>query len=104
MNSKEPVERKVYYEGYVKLCDEGYYKSLYINSMVPVDKDSGAPFFIGTKENDSWILILVKALAKYYGSYDNLSKTDMNSLCIALFGSKPFNIGKAFNQIYRNKQ
>jgi hypothetical protein len=48
--------------------------------------------------------LLVKALAKYMGSYDNLSKASMSTLSSLLFGSVPFDItDKAFGNVYNTK-
>ena len=58
-----------YYEGFVRLYDEGYVKSLYLNSLLPFDEGDQSFFYLKTKQNEAWILLLVKALAKYFGSY-----------------------------------
>ena len=59
---------------------------------------------MNTKEQESWVLLIVKALAKYLGSFDNLSKASLNTLSSLLFGSLPLEISdKAFGQVYETK-
>mmetsp|Transcript_9997 Transcript_9997/g.15135 ORF Transcript_9997/g.15135 Transcript_9997/m.15135 type:complete len:104 (-) Transcript_9997:1795-2106(-) len=67
------MEKAFLFEGFVLLFDEGYTKSIYINSHVPFDKLYQRFFYIGTRTQEAWILLLVKAMAKYLGSYDKLS-------------------------------
>mgnify|MGYP000241399020 CR=1 FL=1 len=91
----------MYYEGFVKIFDEGYSKTLYINVMFPHKDDK--LFFMGTKGNEAWVPILVKALAKYCGSYDALRTMSIDRLSTALFGMKPFKIGTSFSKVYKPK-
>lgn len=79
----------LFYEGFIKIHDEGYSKTLYINSYAPYDKFHKRYFFLTTQGQEAWILLLVKALAKYYGSYDKLSEASFEALCNVLFGSQP---------------
>jgi hypothetical protein len=67
------TETLLFYEGFVKIYDEGYPKTLYVNSYIPFDKERRKFFFINTMSQESWVLLLVKALAKYMGSYDMLA-------------------------------
>ena len=107
---EEPVnpqftEQLLYYEGFVKLYDEGYPKTLYVNSYIPFDKMRRKFFFINTHGHESWILLLVKALAKVMGSYDKLSELTLEELSRILFGSEPINIdNNAFDKIYAQKK
>ena len=58
------------FEGFVRIFDQGYQKSIYINCNIPWNKFR---YFYITS-GASWPLLLVKALAKFSGSYDNVSK------------------------------
>ena len=50
------------------------------------------------------MLLLVKALAKYYGSYDSLSRASLAAISTLLFGSVPFDISvPAFTKVYDEK-
>ena len=79
---KEPEEmkganvrfkNKMYmYDGMVRLFDEGYAKTLFVNTLIPFDKVDQRFFYMTTKSMEAWILLLTKALAKYFGSYDKL--------------------------------
>ena len=69
-----------YYEGFVRIHDEGYLKTVYVNSYVPFDPESRRHFYINTLYNESWVLLLVKAMAKYCGSYDTLSLLGFDAL------------------------
>ena len=101
---REPFTQKYYYEGFVKLYDGGQTKSVYINAFIPRDPERKNFFYINTKQEESWVLLLVKALAKYTGSYDNLSKASISTLSSLLFGSVPFDISdKAFGNVYNTK-
>ena len=71
------TKKQIFYEGFVKLHDEGYSRSLYVNSYIPFDPEKKKFFYINTKGQESWILLLVKALAKYMGSYDILSQASI---------------------------
>jgi calpain-15 len=42
-----------------------------IDDFVPVHED-GSPLFAKPHENDIWIMLLEKARAKVYGSYENM--------------------------------
>ena len=98
------AEQLLYYEGFVKIYDEGYPKTIYVNSYIPYDKENQRYFYINTVGNESWVLLLVKALAKYVGSYDKLSQATLDDLCRILFGSVPIDISDdAFDKIYSKK-
>lgn len=98
------TKKQIFYEGFVKLHDEGYSRSLYVNSYIPYDNDKRKFFYINTKGEESWILLLVKAMAKYMGSYDNLSQASLQQLSNILFGSQPTNIhNPEFDKIYSKK-
>lgn len=64
------IESKIYYEGFVRVCDEGYFKTLYVNSLVPHHIANNKAFYIGGKNDQVWVHMLVKTLAKYFGSYE----------------------------------
>jgi len=96
---------KLFYEGFVSIFDKGYHKSTYINTWIPHSNyANGAckPFYVGTKNNEAWIFILVKALAKYFGSYHNLSLASLEEICNCIFGCEPFAINEEFCK--HNKQ
>lgn len=98
------AKKEIYYEGFVKLHDEGYSRSVYVNSFIPYDSEKKKNFYINTKGQESWILLLVKAIAKYLGSYDNLSQATFPQLCNICFGSQPTNIhNPEFDRIYSKK-
>jgi len=100
----KPCTQKYYYEGFVKLFDGGHTRSVYINAFIPQNPDSKRFFYINTKQQESWVLLLVKALAKYTGSYDNLSKASLSTLSSLLFGSVPFEMSdKALGDVYNAK-
>lgn len=40
------IENRMYYEGYVRLCDEGYYKTIYVNIFIPHDGDTDKPIYL----------------------------------------------------------
>ena len=93
-----------YYEGFVKLHDEGYSKTIFVNSYIPFDKLSNSYFYLKTNYKESWILLLVKALAKFLGSYDKLSECSFDQLCILLLGSRPAKLSsKNFDDVYEKK-
>lgn len=97
-------KRLLFYEGFVKLHDEGYSKSLYVNAYVPYDNAAKRHFFLTTGGQEAWILLLVKALAKYYGSYEKLSEASFESLCNVLFASQPAQTSDpAFQKIYLSR-
>ena len=55
------------------LFDEGYSKSIYVSTILPHDQSTGLPFYsMSNNGKATWVLMLVKALAKYFGSYDEL--------------------------------
>ena len=83
------MENQVFYEGYVRLCDEGYFKTLYVNVFIPHHQDN-TPFYLSESKGEAWPFILVKALAKFFGSYDNLRQAGLKALSTALFGCVPF--------------
>jgi hypothetical protein len=98
------AEPLLYYEGFVKIYDEGYPKTVYVNSYIPFDKERKKFFFINTHGHESWIFLLVKALAKQMGSYDKLSEATLEELSRILFGSEPINLdNEAFDKIYSKK-
>jgi hypothetical protein len=88
----------------VRLNDEGYSKSIYVNSFVPKFKGRDRFFYLETHDREAWILLLVKALAKYAGSYHALSTFTFERLCSILFGSQPTQLVSAtFAKIYEKK-
>jgi len=90
----------MYYEGFISLFDQGYNKSIYVNTFVPHSK-AGKPFYMSTMNHEAWIMLLIKALAKYYGSYDNLRQLKMNDICTTLLGSAPFAINNELKRQYK---
>jgi hypothetical protein len=96
-------QEKLYYEGFIVLFDKGYQKSMYVNSYIPINKMTNKPFFLSTTNKDSWIYLLVKALAKYFGSYHALSQASFEDLCETVFGHLPIEINNEFckDNIYR---
>jgi hypothetical protein len=48
-----------------------------VNLYVPYDKMEERFIFINGKGLESWMLLLTKALAKYLGSYHNLSQAGL---------------------------
>jgi hypothetical protein len=77
---------------------------VYVNAYIPQDAESKRFFYINTRQQESWVLLLVKALAKYCGSYDNLSKASLATISSLLFGSVPFSLSeKAFSDVYNAK-
>jgi hypothetical protein len=66
---------RLFYEGFVCLFDQGYRKSIFVNAFMPYVGVNDKSFYLRTKSNEAWIQIIVKALAKYFGSYDELSRT-----------------------------
>ena len=95
---------RYYYEGFVKIHDEGYTKTVYVNSYIPYDAESRRHFYINTLHGESWVLLLVKALAKYCGSYDTLSLLGFDALSSILLGSRSFKLGtEPFYRIYNVK-
>lgn len=98
------AQKLLYYEGFVKIFDEGYQKSLYVNSFIPFDNINQRFFFIGTRAEESWIHLLVKAVAKYLGSYDKLNRASLETLSSIFFGSQPsWMKEKSFDKIYAKK-
>ena len=97
------IENRLFYEGYVRLCDEGYYKTIYVNTYIPHSKETEKPFYIQEAHGEVWTLLLVKALAKYFGSYEDLRQTRMNDLSTALFGCVPFKVDEACKQHFDQK-
>jgi hypothetical protein len=95
-----PIQSNVLYGGYVRINDEGYYKTLYINTLMPHDPRTNKPFFLQTVTQESWVLILVKTLAKYFGSYDRLRTTKLKDLATALFGAEPLELGEEVRSAY----
>jgi len=86
------------------LHDEGYSKSIYVNSLIPHDPQTKRFFYLATHEAESWILLLVKALAKYAGSYQTLSTFSFERLSSILLGSQPALLQtQAFSRIYERK-
>ena len=97
-------KNRYYYEGFVKIYDEGYTRTVYVNSYIPFDAESRRHFYINTLHNESWVLLLVKAMAKYCGSYDTLSRLGFDALSLILFGSRSFKLGtEPFHRIYNAK-
>ena len=92
---------KLFYEGFVVIYDEGYHKSIYVSTIIPHDTETDEPFYSPSKfVKDSWMLILIKALAKYFGSYEKLRTASLNSLCMVMFGSYPVEICDEFRTKY----
>jgi hypothetical protein len=38
-NKQKFAKKQIYYEGFVKLNDEGYSRSVYVNSFIPYDAE-----------------------------------------------------------------
>ena len=72
----------------VWLCENGSWTLVQVDDRVPVDKDSNyALNEISSKEKCIFHMILEKALAKFYHSYENLFKVNISSLLNGLTGS-----------------
>lgn len=88
----------------MRIFDEGYSKTLFINTYLPKDKLEKRYFYMNTEGGEAWTLLLTKALAKYYGSYDKLSQASFEDLCKILMGSQPSQLGsRAFKKIYKHE-
>lgn len=62
--------------------------------------------YLNSHANESWVLLLVKALAKYLGSYDALCEPSctFERLCSVLLGSQPTKLStKEFRRIYERR-
>lgn len=61
------------------------------------------PFIMGSRGDEAWISLLIKGLAKYCGTYDDLRNMKLDRLSAALFGMQPFEIGRAFTKVHKPK-
>jgi len=56
----------------VRMCVMGEWREIVVDDYFPCDKRTKKPVFTIGNENELWVLILEKAWAKIYGSYDNI--------------------------------
>lgn len=56
----------------LNVCDEGLWKSIIIDDLVPCYNADGQPAFARGNGNEIWVMILEKIWAKLYGGYSNI--------------------------------
>ncbi|EGR31956.1 hypothetical protein IMG5_099180 [Ichthyophthirius multifiliis] len=56
----------------VKICHKGYWKEVIVDQFIPCLNSTKQPAFTRGVDGEIWVMILEKAWAKLYGSYDNI--------------------------------
>jgi calpain-15 len=70
------------------------WKVITIDDLIPCDKESREPHFMQMNGNESWAVLMEKAFAKMWGSYQALDGGSMNRAWIALTGDHAFCLHK----------
>ncbi|KAF2901391.1 hypothetical protein ILUMI_04794, partial [Ignelater luminosus] len=55
----------------IRLCKDGKWTSIMVDDRVPCDRD-GYPYYAEALENQMWVPLIEKAVAKLYGCYETL--------------------------------
>ncbi|KAF2887513.1 hypothetical protein ILUMI_18660, partial [Ignelater luminosus] len=56
---------------HIRLCKEGKWTSIVVDDWIPCDED-GCPYYAKALENQMWVPLIEKAVAKLYGCYQAL--------------------------------
>lgn len=57
---------------FVNVCFKGHWKEVILDDFIPVLSQSRGPAFSRSVDSELWVLLLEKAWAKIYKSYDNI--------------------------------
>ena len=84
----------------IKLCIKGQWKKIIIDDLFPCYVN-GNPYVSHSPSNEIWVLLLEKAVAKYYGSYFNIINIKIADFLLLLTGCPTFFFLKnEFNDFY----
>ncbi|CAK83679.1 unnamed protein product (macronuclear) [Paramecium tetraurelia] len=70
----------------IRLCIDGIWKAIYVDDYFPVYPNL-TPIFTKAKNNAIWVMVLEKAWAKLFGSYQNSAAGSMQEVLRALTGA-----------------